>query len=117
MDKPTISHLLALYITDSCYIIIPYFNSCVHSRYPITINCQNKETDFSVWLYGILASLRKTGKGEGGGKRRTGGKEKSSTYSFTWEGTPRGQPQRFTVKLKRSKKSATSRVLRTDMGW
>lgn len=69
MDRPSTSCLLAHYITNSCYIIIPYFNSCACSCYPITINHQNKETDFSVWLCGILARLRKTGKEEEGEKR------------------------------------------------
>lgn len=69
MDRPSISCLLAHYITNSCYIIIPYFNSCACSCYPITITHQNKETDFSVWLCGFLAGLRKTGEREEGEKR------------------------------------------------
>lgn len=55
-------------------------------------------------------------KWERGQKKRRGKKEKSSTYSFTREGTPRGQLQRHTVKLKRSKSSVTSRLLHTGRG-
>lgn len=94
MDRSTISHLLALYITDSCYTIIPYFNGCMRSSYPITINCQNKE--IRLWCVALLhfGKFKKDRKRERAEERkRTGGKEKSSTYPFTWEGMPRGQPQ------------------------
>lgn len=86
------------------------------SCYLITINHQNKETDFRVQLCGILANLRQEKGKRGKKRRRTGGRKNSSAYSFTWEGMPRGQPQCFTVKLKRSKRSATSRVLHADLG-
>lgn len=74
MDRPSISHLFAHYITNSCCIIIPHFNSCARSRYPVTINHQNKETDFSVWV-SHFGRFKKDKKGERGEERSRGEQE------------------------------------------
>lgn len=77
MDRPSISHLFAHYITHSCYIIIPYFSNCAHSCYPITINHQNRETDFSVWVshFGRLKKDRKKGRG----RKKSRGEQEGKT--------------------------------------
>lgn len=98
---------------------MPYFHSCVCSCYPTTKNCQNKETDFGVQLCSILASLRKTGRRKEEREKKRGGqqgKREEQHLFFAWEGTWRRQPQCFTINLKKSKSSAPSRVLCTDLG-
>lgn len=113
MDRPSISCLLAHYITNSCYIIIPYFNSCTCSCYPITITHQNKGTDFSVWLCGFLAGLRKTGEGEEGEKKSRGELEGKTRAGLSFS---HGKVcQCFSAKLD-SSRSAKSSVLSTGVG-
>lgn len=77
MDRPSISHIFAHYITHSCYIIIPYFNNCARSCKPITVNHQNKEIDFSVWAshFGRLKKDRKRGRGG----KQNGGEQEGKT--------------------------------------